>query len=69
MIQCHGPTSFAVGEAEEVPSLQMSKDHDKDFFLSIYIFVAQTYNESNEEEERRSNMKKILKSALFGDIY
>jgi hypothetical protein len=33
IIHCHGPTSFAVGEAKKGLSLQISRDHDREMPL------------------------------------
>ena len=70
--------SFAVGEAKEVPSLQMLRDHDKNTILIFIhvIFFAQMfpcYEERREEEEKeegeRSNMTKTFsKFSFFGLI-
>ena len=61
IIHCHGPTGFAVGEAKEVPTLQMLGDHGEEvpfslsIYLSIFVFVFfakhfHSYEERKEEE-------------------
>jgi hypothetical protein len=42
IIHCHGPTNLASGEAKEVLSLQMLKDHDREMSFSYtQIFLLQ----------------------------
>ena len=42
VIQCHGPTCFALGEAKKVIMLQTSKDHGKEMFFFIFFCQAFT---------------------------
>ena len=45
---CHGPMSFAMGEAKEILSLQMSGDHDREMpcitIIIIIIIICQTFS-------------------------
>ena len=49
IIHCHGPTSFAVGDANEILSLQMSMNHDREM-LFIYINRPKEFIITRKEE-------------------
>ena len=57
---------FAMGEAKEILSLQMSWDMVEKCRLFFILIVMR--EEGNKKEGRRSNMKKIPNIALFGHL-
>ena len=73
---CHSPKGFDVGEANEVLSLRMSRDHGREnsilLFLPLLLLLAianvSIVTRKEGKKGRRSNMKKIPETDLF-DIY
>ena len=50
IIHCNGPMGFGVREAKEVLSLQMSRDHDRDMAIYLFIYVPNVIVVKREEE-------------------
>ena len=50
ILHCHNPIGFALGEVNEVLSLQMSRDHGRYFLFISFVKKIHSYKERIEVE-------------------